>query len=223
MPLPALAKAKAKAHQARCLSNLRQIGITYALYTSDNRDQFPFSGREWPQMGFCGPPETGQSLHQHQLLVVLPLPGGQGRVSTSSGLSPTIFPSNQRTPVSCSYYYYNQFYHTDDASALKVRRVGEVRSPSKKAIAPCFASAKGKWNDIGRERPVRHGPKGMMLLLVDGHSEFAQYERLLNAPFKDGTTLIYNPIGRWEGLPARTSNRPACPVREKRLVRRASR
>jgi hypothetical protein len=31
----------------------------------------------------------------------------------------------------------------------------------------------------------------MMLLFVDGHSEYAAYERL-NAPFKDGSTLIYN-------------------------------
>ena len=33
--------------------------------------------------------------------------------------------------------------------------------------------------------------KGMMLLFVDGHSELALYDRL-NAPFKDGSTLIYN-------------------------------
>src|SRR4051812_25443082 len=52
MLLPALSKAKAKSHQARCLSNLRQIGITYALYTGDNRDAFPFSGHPWPEMAF---------------------------------------------------------------------------------------------------------------------------------------------------------------------------
>src|SRR5438046_2390982 len=52
MLLPALAKAKEKSHQARCISNLRQIGITFAMYTGDNREEFPFSGRDWPQMGF---------------------------------------------------------------------------------------------------------------------------------------------------------------------------
>ena len=52
MLLPALAKAKAKAHQARCISNLRQLGMTYSMYTLDNRDAFPYSGRDWPQMGF---------------------------------------------------------------------------------------------------------------------------------------------------------------------------
>ena len=31
----------------------------------------------------------------------------------------------------------------------------------------------------------------MSLLFVDGHSEYALYEAL-NAPFKEGTTLIYN-------------------------------
>ena len=47
-----MAKAKDKAHRAVCTSNLRQIGMTYALYTGDNREQFPYSGRDWPQMGF---------------------------------------------------------------------------------------------------------------------------------------------------------------------------
>lgn len=52
MLLPALAKAKQKAHQVRCVSNLRQLGITYSMYTPDFRDGFPYSGRDWPQMGF---------------------------------------------------------------------------------------------------------------------------------------------------------------------------
>ena len=48
--LPALGRAKVKAKTVQCVSNLRQIGITMALYTSDNADRFPFSGRPWPQM-----------------------------------------------------------------------------------------------------------------------------------------------------------------------------
>jgi prepilin-type N-terminal cleavage/methylation domain-containing protein len=39
--LPALARAKGKARQASCFSNLRQIGLGFALYLSDNDDRFP--------------------------------------------------------------------------------------------------------------------------------------------------------------------------------------
>lgn len=41
MLLPALAKAKARAHRARCMSNLKQIALYMQLYTDDNNDYFP--------------------------------------------------------------------------------------------------------------------------------------------------------------------------------------
>jgi prepilin-type N-terminal cleavage/methylation domain-containing protein len=43
MLLPALAKAKAKAHKTACLNNLRQIGLFTQFYTDDNNDKFPDS------------------------------------------------------------------------------------------------------------------------------------------------------------------------------------
>ncbi|HEY5505824.1 MAG TPA: prepilin-type N-terminal cleavage/methylation domain-containing protein [Sedimentisphaerales bacterium] len=39
--LPALAKAKGKAKQINCLSNLKQIGLASMLYCGDNADRFP--------------------------------------------------------------------------------------------------------------------------------------------------------------------------------------
>src|ERR1700742_318780 len=39
--LPALARAKRKAQQTTCLSNLKEIGVIMALYLSDNSDHFP--------------------------------------------------------------------------------------------------------------------------------------------------------------------------------------
>jgi prepilin-type N-terminal cleavage/methylation domain-containing protein len=42
MLLPALAKAKAKAHQAACISNLKQGGIGLNLYVDDNEGYFPY-------------------------------------------------------------------------------------------------------------------------------------------------------------------------------------
>jgi prepilin-type N-terminal cleavage/methylation domain-containing protein/prepilin-type processing-associated H-X9-DG protein len=41
MLLPALARAKAKATQVKCMSNMRQLGLGAAMYLNDFRDVFP--------------------------------------------------------------------------------------------------------------------------------------------------------------------------------------
>ncbi len=41
MLIPALSKAKNKAHRTTCINNLRQIALFFQFYTDDNRDTFP--------------------------------------------------------------------------------------------------------------------------------------------------------------------------------------
>ena len=41
MLLPALAAAKAKAQQIKCLSNMKQIGLAAVMYTNDSEDKLP--------------------------------------------------------------------------------------------------------------------------------------------------------------------------------------
>ena len=49
MLLPALGKAKSKAVQVKCNSNMRQLGIAVRMYADDNKERFPdCSGAAWP-------------------------------------------------------------------------------------------------------------------------------------------------------------------------------
>jgi prepilin-type N-terminal cleavage/methylation domain-containing protein len=40
--LPALAKAKARAQRINCVSNLKQVGLAYRMFSNDHGDKFPY-------------------------------------------------------------------------------------------------------------------------------------------------------------------------------------
>ena len=42
MLLPALAKAKAKASRIKCVNNLKQVGLSFRIFSNDNDDRFPY-------------------------------------------------------------------------------------------------------------------------------------------------------------------------------------
>jgi hypothetical protein len=162
------------------------------MYTADNSDGFPFSGRDWPQMGFVDLLKLLNPYVSTNNRAFFMCPSEKGRgfniewavAYNAISTNELLFPS--------SYYYYNQFYHNDDGNGLRVRRVPEVKHPAQKAISPCFASSKGKAHDIRKNTTTgAHGTRGMILLFVDSHAEFAPYDRL-NPPFMDGTVGIYN-------------------------------
>jgi prepilin-type N-terminal cleavage/methylation domain-containing protein len=43
MLLPALAKAKAKAQRIKCVNNLKNVGLAYRIFATDNNDLFPMA------------------------------------------------------------------------------------------------------------------------------------------------------------------------------------
>jgi prepilin-type N-terminal cleavage/methylation domain-containing protein len=200
--LPGLAKAKDESKRAKCLSNLHQIGITMAMYTGDNHDEFPFSGAGWPQMPFVDllhlyAPYIPNNTNNGNFFLC-PADAGLGwniewtlANGAGSGISTNqlLFPD--------SYYYYQVFYDFE-AGAIALRKVLDVRYPTRKAMVPCFASSGKEAYDIALDTPTYgHGPEGMQLLFVDGHAQFANYIILVPsnggppAP-PPGTVLVYN-------------------------------
>ncbi|NLH73330.1 MAG: type II secretion system protein [Verrucomicrobia bacterium] len=187
--LPALGRAKSKSKTVRCLSNLRQLGITMSMYTSENDDRFPYSGRTWPHMPFVD-------------LLKLFSP----YISTNGGVAFYLCPADTPPPWNFawvknhgssfsirtndllfgnSYYYYHQFYNDDTQNPqLRQRRATEVRFPSKKAIMPCFAEP--EFDELHAPN-LAHGKDGFPLLFVDGHSAFVKYKQLY-----PGTLEPYN-------------------------------
>src|SRR5438445_10802945 len=43
MLLPALAKAKAKAQRIKCVNNLKNVGLAFRIFSTDNSDQYPMA------------------------------------------------------------------------------------------------------------------------------------------------------------------------------------
>jgi type II secretory pathway pseudopilin PulG len=63
--LPALARAKAKAQSANCISNLRQVGLSFHLWAQDHEGKFP-----WMVSEEDGGAQTPISLPVYQYLIV---------------------------------------------------------------------------------------------------------------------------------------------------------
>lgn len=179
MLLPALARAKTKANTIRCVSNLRQAGVAMALYTSDNAERYPYSGRAWPQMPFVDllklfDPYISTNARSFYLCPADKPPPWNFAWTQVNGSGNGIKTNELLFP--CSYYYYHQFYNDDSTSPqLTQRRTTEVRYPVKKAIMPCFAEPQN--GNLGAKN-LAHGKEGLPLLFVDTHSAYTKYNQL---------------------------------------------
>jgi prepilin-type N-terminal cleavage/methylation domain-containing protein len=189
--LPALSRARQKAQRFNCISNLKQVELAISLYTMDNNNQYPCNLAEL---------ESGPSTATFApmalvdfLLLLNPYVSTNNRAffrcPTDTGLGwnfewvqaqgPSCGLVTNQLLFPCSYFYYLSFNHVDNSWDPQVRKAQEVVYPTQKAISPCFASINNQFFDPYYGDPnYGHGPSGMCLSFVDGHSEFAKYERL---------------------------------------------
>jgi prepilin-type N-terminal cleavage/methylation domain-containing protein len=182
--LPALAKAKNKAHTARCLSNLRQIGIGVSLYTSEYDGKFPFTRSGWTRTGFIDvwrlldpyistngsfylcPADRGP----FNFLIVRHWPG--------------FGPSTNDLRFPNSYWYWVAFWaegSTFNSLTPRQSSMIEVRFPSQKIIMDCEAiSARKGRDEINPNKyiPQAHGKERQPIMFVDGRASNTRYSAI---------------------------------------------
>jgi prepilin-type N-terminal cleavage/methylation domain-containing protein len=182
MLLPALAKAKHKALGARCLSNERQLGLSFTMYVSDNADRLPYSPGGYPNIAFVD--------FYTQMLPYLPTNGSFYRCPTDKGPMNMIFakafdvPTN-RLPVLASYWYVPGLSHLTKPGSYTPRQytMSAVSFPAQKIFSTCLAIA-GKQDIINGKfiNPRGHGSDGWNLLFGDGHSGFVRVRNIRPDP-----------------------------------------
>jgi len=180
---PVFARAREAARKTNCASNLRQLGVAFALYCQDydecfpnNGDPFLWMGRRWrwlvqPYIGFAGqrdpaaPADPNRSTNYNPLILVCP----------SDSTAPLQWDST-------SYGYSAAFYHTSQqVNAMTTldlyqgnsfpcisQSLSDVAFPSRKAMLAEWltnheaGTSVGWWSWKG----------GRNYLFVDGHVKY---------------------------------------------------
>jgi prepilin-type N-terminal cleavage/methylation domain-containing protein len=202
MLLPALSRAKAKAARTKCMSNERQIGLAFAMYTDDNRESYPVhdgwaavGGKYWTNAytgGYSADyggkvAETNRPLNAYVGAVeVFSCPGDRG-----DALNPQA--------KTCYRGWGNSYLVEWAGDAFRVKKVtGDSKNPNQEYGKPIKASEVaqkpttkillGDWpwhanRGVYDARTEWHNYRGKRfenMLFGDGHVEFFQFPKELD-------------------------------------------
>ena len=187
MLLPALARAKAKANLTQCLSNQKQQGIGYHLYTDDNNDAYP-AHRDWASVGGTNGTydtfvaATNRPLNQYvQAFDVFRCPSDKGDIL--------------RNATNCFRQYGNSYLVEWAVDGFRVKRVtGDSQAPRgtygatpiksiEVSLRPSTKIIQGDWIWHGNrgytdKKSVWHNYRGKSLVAMlfgDAHVEPYQF------------------------------------------------
>lgn len=216
--LPALSRAKKRARDMQCISNLKQFGVAEHLYLVDYSDAFPYTTNGWWITPLCDYPKLLDRYISTNGAGVYRCPEDIGlgfnfqAASDNWANSGNTTPTNN-LPVVLSYYYYLAFYGNITSAggpAPPMPPAGphkemEVTHPSQRIIQTCYASkvdgeifTLDNFMEFPNEPNGAHSADGVNILLVDGHSQFVKYQNLnpssANLPWVGNHNYDWSPL-----------------------------
>lgn len=180
--LPALARAREMARQVVCTSNLRQMGLAFQMYATDNGGFLPrlmAPTKEWFEV-------------ITPYLSMKPCPGETDRHRSRIKQCPSAPQRSASVTFNYSYKFNNRLRRTQpEGSSSQVnvpfRRIGSIPFPSKTILvfdgvadgnSGAHIDPMGRWMQAAR----RHGGRAN-LLFVDGHVRSHLEEFRLDQPW----------------------------------------
>jgi prepilin-type N-terminal cleavage/methylation domain-containing protein len=211
--LPALAKAKQRAININCVSNLKQLGVALALYTGDHGEKYPFTHSGWPVLPFIDVQNLCSAYISTNNRGFFKCPADRG-AGWNFEIGPVLGINTNLLPFPCSYVYFASFYMNDGPtpqqnSLLLPRKTTEVRYPSQKAVRGCYAgNAPRVFFDTtsnARRALSGHGKTGFQLLFADTSSRNVSWKHLNPVGYNGLGTADPNYNLDWTGLLTPTS------------------
>lgn len=176
MLLPALGKARNKAKEVKCMSNLKQISIAFINYLQENNERFPYfaSGKPYGRVTLSnntGTAEDYTSLYAFlHTYIRYPLNPARG-VNAPIFKCPSYFDE-----VNVTSYLYNISYNiskpapADPNDTLAVKKVSRISNPTRVWL---MRDLDEKYiNATAFYRAPHNG--GDNLLYVDGHAAYVR-------------------------------------------------
>jgi prepilin-type N-terminal cleavage/methylation domain-containing protein len=191
--LPILSKAKDKAHRTTCLSNLRQLGIAWMLYTDDNQgflvESYPVNNPEvWVKGDMTNPNEacnaelirSGKLFPYNQSVPIYRCPNDEGvtvdgrQIATVRSYSMNCFmgaraPSLGPIPTTASDYV---LFYTKDSDIPHPEQMWVLVEEDQRSINDGFFVTDPTariWMDFPTTSAHRHNGT-YVLNFADGHS-----------------------------------------------------
>jgi len=188
--LPALARSKQKAMAIKCVSNQKQIGLAYFMYTEENTESYP-AIRDWASTGGKDgtydvfTPATNRPLNFYisRAYETFRCPSDRGDFWSLANRGVNCTNCYNQYGNSYLTEFYFDYYKVKKVCGVAGSRTNVSIKYTEVSLRPSTKIIQGDWiwhanRDVNNPRHIWHNYKGknrMVMLFGDTHAEFYQF------------------------------------------------